>query len=303
MEFIPYTLKWLELILRWGHVLFAILWVGNSFLFNYLDNKLNKDISSNDIDGEGYLMHSGYFYKLTRLKKSPPIEYLKSLVIFKWQSYLTFITGILLLIIIYYYNSGILMVDKRVLEITPFNAILISIVSLIVSWFIYDFLCKSKIIENNILFTSIIFVLLVLISFGLTKIFGLKFAFLSVGLIIGSNMFGNVFTVIIPNQMNIINSSSKNEKFDTSLSLAAKQRSIHNNYSTFLVLFIMLSGHYSFVVYHKYNWLILSLVALISVAARHYFNLRGKNIHRLYILIFSILALVILAVLLFIFKN
>ena len=303
MEFIPYTLKWLELILRWGHVLFAILWVGNSFLFNYLDNKLNKDISSNDIDGEGYLMHSGYFYKLTRLKKSPPIEYLKSLVIFKWQSYLTFITGILLLIIIYYYNSGILMVDKRVLEIAPFNAILISIVSLIVSWFIYDFLCKSKIIENNILFTSIIFVLLVLISFGLTKIFGPKFAFLSIGLIIGSNMFGNVFTVIIPNQMNIINSSSKNEKFDTSLSLAAKQRSIHNNYSTFLVLFIMLSGHYSFIVYHKYNWLILSLVALISVATRHYFNLRGKNIHRLYILIFSILALVILAVLLFIFKN
>ena len=299
----PYTLKWLELVLRWGHVLFAILWVGNSFLFNYLDNKLNKDISSEDIDGEGYLMHSGYYYKLSRLKKSPPLQYLNSLVIFKWQSYLTFITGILLLVIIYYYNSGVLMVDKRVLEITPFNAILISIVSLIVSWFIYDFLCKSKIIENNILFTSIIFVLLVLISFGLTKIFGPKFAFLSVGLIIGSIMFGNVFTVIIPNQINIINSSSKNEKFDTSLSLAAKQRSIHNNYSTFLVLFIMLSGHYSFVVYHKYNWLILSLVALISVAARHYFNLRGKNIHRLYILIFSILTLVILAVLLFIFKN
>ena len=303
MEFIPYTLKWFELILRWGHILFAILWVGNSFLFNYLDNKLNKDISSDDVDGEGYLMHSGYYYKLSRLKKSPPLQYLNSLVIFKWQSYLTFITGILLLVIIYYYNSGILMVDKRVLEITPFNAILISIVSLIVSWFIYDFLCKSKIIENNILFTSIIFVLLVLISFGLTKIFGPKFAFLSVGLIIGSIMFGNVFTVIIPNQINIINSSSKNEKFDTSLSLAAKQRSIHNNYSTFLVLFIMLSGHYSFVVYHKYNWLVLSLVALISVAARHYFNLRGKNIHRLYILIFSILALVILAVLLFIFKN
>ena len=303
MEFIPYTLKWLELILRWGHVLFAILWVGNSFLFNYLDNKLNKDISSEDIDGEGYLMHSGYFYKLTRLKKSPPIEYLKSLVIFKWQSYLTFITGVLLLIIIYYYNSEILMVDKRVLEITHFNAILISIITLVVSWFFYDFLCKSKIINNNILFISIIFILLVLVSFGLTKIFGPKFAFLSVGLIIGSNMFGNVFTVIIPNQMNIINSSSKNEKFDTSLSLAAKQRSIHNNYSTFLVLFIMLSGHYSFIVYHKYNWLILCLIALISVAARHFFNLKGKNIHRLYILIFSILALVLLAVLLFIFKN
>ena len=303
MDILPYSLKWLELILRWGHVLFAILWVGNSFLFNYLDNKLNKNISSNIIDGEGYLMHSGYFYKLTRLKKSPPVNYLKSLVIFKWQSYLTFITGILLLIIIYYYNSGILMVDKRVMEITPINAILISILSLVFSWIVYDFLCKSPIIKNNILFIFVSILLLFLASFGLTKIFGPKFAFLSIGLIIGTNMFGNVFTVIIPNQMNIINSSKNNKKFDMSLSLAAKQRSIHNNYSTFLVLFIMLSGHYSFIVYHKYNWLILCLVAVISAIARHYFNLRGKNIHRLNILIFSILALITLAVLLFIFKN
>jgi len=303
MELVPYALKWLELVLRWGHVLFAILWVGNSFLFNYLDNKLNKDISSEDIDGEGYLMHSGYYYKLTRLKKSPPLQYLNSLVIFKWQSYLTFITGILLLVIIYYYNSGVLMVDKRVLQISPLYAILISLLSLIVSWFVYDFLCKSKFINNNILFISIIFILLIIVSFILTKIFGPKFAFLSVGLIIGTNMFGNVFTAIIPNQMNIINSSKKNEKFDASLSLVAKQRSIHNNYSTFLVLFIMLSGHYSFIVYHKYNWLILCLVALISGTARHYFNLRGRNIHRLYILISSILSLVVLAVLLLIFKN
>ena len=303
MEFIPYTLKWLELVLRWGHVLFAILWVGNSFLFNYLDNKLNKDISSQDIDGEGYLMHSGYYYKLTRLKNSPPVQYLSNLVIFKWQSYLTFITGILLLIIIYFYNSGVLMIDQRVLQISPLYAILISIASLLVSWFIYDLLCKSKLINNNFLFSLIIFILLIAISFIFTKIYGPKFAFLSVGLIIGTNMFGNVFTVIIPNQMNIINSSKRNEKFDLSLSLAAKQRSIHNNYSTFLVLFIMLSGHYSFIVYHKYNWLILSLVALISVAARHYFNLRGRNIHRLYILISSILSLIVLAVLLLIFEN
>ena len=104
MEYLPYTLKWLELLLRWGHVLFAILWVGNSFLFNYLDNKLNKNISNEDIDGEGYLMHSGFYYKLTRLKKSPPNDYLNKLIIFKWQSYLTFITGMLLLIIVYYYN-------------------------------------------------------------------------------------------------------------------------------------------------------------------------------------------------------
>ena len=302
MEFIPYTLKWIELALRWGHVLFAILWVGNSFLFNYLDNKLNKSISSSSIDGEGYLMHSGYFYKLTRLKKSPPLNYLKSLVIFKWQSYLTFITGILLLFVIYYYNSGILMVNKKVLEISPIYAVLISIFSLFFYWLVYDFLCKSSIIKNNILFIFIAFSLLLLTSFSLTKIFSPKFAFLSVGLILGTNMFGNVFTVIIPNQMNIIKSSLKNKKIDISLSLAAKQRSIHNNYSTFLVLFIMLSGHYSFIVYHKYNWLILCSIAIISAIARHYFNLRGRKINKISILVASILALIFLAFLIFIFK-
>jgi uncharacterized membrane protein len=302
MDFLSYIMKWLELVLRWGHVLFAILWVGNSFLFNYLDNKLNKSISSSTIDGAGYLMHSGYFYKLTRLKKSPPVNYLKSLIIFKWQSYLTFITGILLLFVIYYYNSGILMVNKKVLEISPIYAVLISIFSLYFYWLVYDFLCKSSIIKNDILFILIAFFLLLLTSFGLTKIFTAKFAFLSVGLILGTNMFGNVFTVIIPNQMNIIKSSFKNKKIDSSLSLAAKQRSIHNNYSTFLVLFIMLSGHYSFIVYHKYNWLILCAIAMISATARHYFNLSGRKVINNSILVISILAFIFLAFLIFVFK-
>ena len=303
MDAFTYALKWSEALLRWGHVLFAILWVGNSFLFNYLDNKLNKNITSRDIDGEGYLMHSGFFYKLSRLKTSPNISYLNHLVIFKWQSYLTFITGILLLIVIYYYNSGVLMVDKRVLLISPLAAISYSVLSMIISWIIYDSLCKSRLINNNLLFLITIFFLLAIISFGLTKIFGPKFAFLSVGLIIGTNMFGNVFTVIIPNQMNIINSSKENKEFDMSLSLAAKQRSIHNNYSTFLVLFIMLSGHYSFLVYHKYNWLILCLIAIISALGRHYFNLRGRNINKPSILFTSIIALILLATVIFLFRN
>ena len=303
MEALTYTLKWSEAILRWGHVLFASLWVGNSFLFNYLDNKLNKEINSDDIDGEGYLMHSGFFYKLSRLKTSPNKIYLNQLVIFKWQSYLTFITGMLLLAVIYYYNSGVLMVDKKVLVLSPLTAIFYSILSLVISWVIYDFLCKSRLIKNNFLFLMTMLILLGILSFGLTKIFGAKFAFLSVGLIIGTNMFANVFTVIIPNQMNIINGSKKNEKIDMSLSLAAKQRSIHNNYSTFLVLFIMLSGHYSFLVYHKYNWLILCLIAIISGLGRHYFNLRGRNVNKPSILFTSIVGLIILATVIFIFKN
>ena len=152
------------------------------------------------------------------------------------------------------------------------------------------------------LFVSTMLILLTILSFGLTKIFGPKFAFLSVGLIIGSNMFANVFTVIIPNQMNIINSSKRSKKFDMSLSLAAKQRSIHNNYSTFGFVHNAFR-HFSFLVYHKYNWAIFVLIGIISVLARHYFNLRGRNIHRLHYLVASIVALIILAAIIFIFKN
>ncbi len=302
MEFSPYIIKWLEVILRWGHVLFSILWVGNSFLFNYLDNKLNKNITSNEIDGEGYLMHSGYYYKLTRLKISPPINYINKLTIFKWQSYLTFITGILLLVVIYYKNAGMLIVDRKGIQFSPLIAIGLSLLSLIVGWIIYDLICKSNLTNNKFFFLIIGIVLLFLTSYVLTELFSAKFAFLSVGLILGTNMFGNVFTVIIPNQMNIINSSKRNEKFDMSLSLAAKQRSIHNNYVTFLVLFTMLSGHYSFIVYHKYSWIILGLIGIILALVRHYFNLRGRNIHRLYILVSSIISFIVLAFLVVYFK-
>ena len=302
MEYLPYAIKWFEAALRWGHVLFAILWVGNSFLFNYLDNKLNKNITSNEIDGEGYLMHSGYYYKLTRLKTPPPVGYMNRLVIFKWQSYLTFITGFLLLAVIYYKNAGILIVDRKGIQFSPIIAISLSLLSIIIGWFIYDILCKSSLIENNKLFLIVGIILLFLSSYILTELFNAKFAFLSIGLILGTNMFANVFSIIIPNQMNIINSSKRNEKFDMRLSLAAKQRSIHNNYFTFLVLFTMLSGHYSFIVYHKYNWIILGLVGLILGLARHYFNLRGRNIHRLYILISSIISFIVLAVLVVYFK-
>ena len=302
MEYLPYAIKWFEAALRWGHVLFAILWVGNSFLFNYLDNKLNKNITSNEIDGEGYLMHSGYYYKLTRLKTPPPVGYMNRLVIFKWQSYLTFITGFLLLAVIYYKNAGILIVDRKGIQFSPIIAISLSLLSIIIGWFIYDIICKSSLIKNNNLFLIVGIILLFLSSYILTELFNAKFAFLSIGLILGTNMFANVFSIIIPNQMNIINSSKRNEKFDMRLSLAAKQRSIHNNYFTFLVLFTMLSGHYSFIIYHKYNWLILCLIGIISASARHYFNLRGRNIHRLYILISSIISFIVLAVLVVYFK-
>ena len=274
MELLPYTFKWAEVLLRWSHVLFAILWVGNSFLFKYLDNKLEKNTTSKGVDADGILQHSGWFYRVERLNAAPE-KFSKNLIIFKWQSYLTFITGMLLLIIIYYANSKILMIDKRVNEnITPLMGIGISIFSIIGSWLIYDLICKSKLINKKIIFTVVLLIIGTVISFSLTKIFGSRFAFLSVGVILGCIMFFNVFFVIIPNGKNI---TSNKEKFDLNLSISAKMRSVHNNIITFLVLFVMLSGHASFIWISQYNWIILSFLAIILGLIRHYFNLRAKK--------------------------
>jgi len=278
MEFFPYISKWIEVLLRWSHVMFAILWVGNSFLFNYLDNKLEKNILSAEVDAEGILQHSGWFYRLERLN-IVPAKFTRNLIIFKWQSYLTFITGILLLIIIYYANAKILMVDKRVNEnITPLMGIGISVLSIVGSWLIYDLICKSKLINNKIIFSVILLIIGTIISFGLTKIFGARFAFLSVGVILGCIMFFNVFFVIVPNGKKITSSSLKQKELDLNLSIRAKTRSVHNNSITFLVLFIMLSGHASFIWANKYNWVILLVLAIILGFIRYYFNLRAKKI-------------------------
>ena len=277
MELLPYTLKWFEVLLRWSHVMFAILWVGNSFLFNYLDNRLEKNTISKEVDADGILQHSGWFYRVERLNIAPE-KFSKNLIIFKWQSYLTFITGMLLLIIIYYSNSKILMIDKRVNEnITPLIGIAISIFSIIGSWLIYDLICKSKLINSKIIFPIILLIIGAVISFGLTKIFGPKFAFLSVGVILGCIMFFNVFFVIIPNGKNITSSSLNKEEFNLNLSISAKTRSVHNNIITFLVLFVMLSGHASFIWISQYNWMILLLLAIILGFIRHFFNLSAKK--------------------------
>ena len=277
MEFLPDISKWTQILLRWGHVFFAILWVGTSFTFNYLDNKLPKNLKEEDIEADGILQHSGYYYKLTRYHGAPT-EVPKNVIIWKYTSYLTFLSGIALLILIYYVNADILMVDKRVNEnISSYLAIAISVFSIIGSWLIYDFICKSKLINYKIIFPIVLLIIGTVISFGLTKIYGSRFAFLQTGIILGSIMTMNVFFVIAPNGKKIALAASKKEEFDLNLSLRAKVRSVHNNIITLLVLFIMLSGHTSFVWASPMNWVILFILAIIFGMIQYYVNLKNKK--------------------------
>ena len=277
MEFSPDISKWIQALLRWGHVFFAILWVGTSFTFNYLDNKLSKNTKEDGIEADSILQHSGFYYKLIRYHGAPK-EVPKNVILWKYTSYLTFLSGIALLILIYFVNADILMVDKRVNEnISPSIAIAISILSIIGSWLIYDFICKSKLINYKIIFPIVLLIIGTSISFGLTKIYGPRFAFLQSGIILGSIMTMNVYFVIAPSGIKIASAASKKEKFDLNLSLRAKVRSVHNNIITLLVLFIMLSGHASFVWASPINWIILFILAIIFGMIQYYVNLKNKK--------------------------
>ena len=277
MEFLPDISKWIQALLRWGHVFFAILWVGTSFTFNYLDNKLPKNTKEGDVEASGILQHSGYYYKLTRFHGAPQ-EVPKNVIIWKYTSYLTFLSGLALLIMIYYMNAGILMIDKRVnANITPLMSVLISIFSIAGSWIIYDLLCKSKLINYKIIFPAVLLIIGTTISFGLTKIYGSRFAFLQVGIILASTMTLNVFTQIAPNGRKIAQAFLNKEKFDLNLSIKSKQRSVHNNLITLPVLFIMLSGHSSFVWVNKFSWLVLVLLTVIFGTIQYYVNWKNKK--------------------------
>jgi len=158
MEFIisllPLILDWLDLIVRWIHIIVGIAWIGTSFYFNWLDSRLDREIDNDDIEGELWSVHSGGFYHIKKLK-GPPKKFPKELYWFKWEAYTTWISGFALLIIVYYLNAESIMIDKNVSDINSLTAIVISLTFLLGSWFVYDFLCKSKLINNTILFSII----------------------------------------------------------------------------------------------------------------------------------------------------
>ena len=251
----PFLLDWLDLIIRWIHIIVGIAWIGTSFYFNWLDSRLDRQINNENIEGELWSVHSGGFYHINKLK-GPPKVFPKELHWFKWEAYTTWISGFVLLIIIYYLNAEGMMIDKNVNDLSPFNAIVISLVFLLGSWFIYDFLCKSILINNTILFSLACLFITILASYFLTKIFGSRAAYVHVGACLGTIMAANVFRVIIPSQKNMVDAALTNEKPDLQKGIDAKIRSIHNNYITLPVLFIMMSSHFPFTYGHKYNWLI-----------------------------------------------
>jgi len=281
---------WLELLVRWTHFIVGIAWIGASFYFNWLENHLQRQDRPEDIAGDLWAVHGGGFYYLKKFAVTPP-ELPPTLHWFKWEAYMTWVSGMAMLIIVFYMNAQTYMINPAIAGVTPSLAIGIGVGALLTSWVIYDVLCRSALSRREWLLGLIILAWFVLLSWILSSWLSGRAAFIHVGAAIGTIMVANVFRVIIPAQKDLVSAVTEARTPDASQGRNALMRSRHNNYFTLPVLFIMLSGHYPAIYSHPNSWLVLLVFSLAAVAIRHYFNIRHLPGFRAWPLIPAVLLL------------
>ena len=266
--------EWLELAVRWLHVITAIAWIGSSFYFIALDLGLHRDRNlASGADGEEWQVHGGGFYHIQKYLVAPA-QMPDHLVWFKWESYMTWLSGFAMLALVYYLGAEMYLIDPAVMELTQLQAIAISIASLAFGWIAYNTLCKVFVNANQTALMVALFVVLVAMSYFYTQVFSGRAAMLHLGAFTATIMSANVFFIIMPNQRIVVTDLIAGRKADPKYGKIAKQRSTHNNYLTLPVVFLMLSNHYPLVFATEYNWVIASLVFLMGVTIRHWFNAR-----------------------------
>ncbi|UJF17830.1 urate hydroxylase PuuD [Vibrio sp. SS-MA-C1-2] len=270
-----YMVEWLNLAIRWAHMITGVAWVGASFYFIWLENNLNRVNPKTGLTGDLWAIHGGGIYHLEKYKLAPE-KMPENLHWFKWEAYFTWITGVALLSVVYYLNANIYLVSPDS-GLSSGGAIAIGVGAIISGWFIYSFLCDSALGKRPVLLGVILFALLTLAAYLLSQIFTGRGAYIHVGAIMGTIMVGNVFRVIMPAQRNLVAAIEANEQPDPSLPAKGLLRSRHNNYFTLPILFIMISNHFPSTYGNEYNWLILASLAAISILVRHYFNTRHNS--------------------------
>jgi uncharacterized membrane protein len=265
-------MDWITFAVRWLHVVTAIAWIGSSFYFIALDLGLKKaaDLPVGAY-GEEWQVHGGGFYHIRKFLVAPP-NLPEHLIWHKYQSYFTWLSGFVLLALVYYLHADLFLIDRNVLDVPAWQAIAISIASLAVGWLIYDTLCKSPIGTSQNGLMVVLFFVLVAMAWGYTQAFTGRAALLHLGAFTATIMSANVFMIIIPNQKIVVADLIAGRVPDAKYGRIAKQRSLHNNYLTLPVIFLMLSNHYPLAFASQFNWLIASIVFLIGVLVRHFFN-------------------------------
>jgi uncharacterized membrane protein len=276
----PYANEWLDLLVRWLHVIAAIAWIGASFYFIALDNHLRPPADEVDaekgVGGEAWEIHGGGFYQVQKYRVAPR-KLPEPLYWFKWEAYTTWLSGFALLIVLYYFNANTYLIDKSVADLQPWQAIAISVALLVAAWVVYDALCR--VIPNDLVLAALLTGLVTLAAWGVSQLFSGRAEYIQIGAMLGTMMAGNVLFVIIPAHWELIRAKQAGREPDALPGLRAKQRSVHNNYLTLPVVFTMISNHFPATYGHSYSWLILVALLVIGAWVRHFFNLRhtGRN--------------------------
>jgi uncharacterized membrane protein len=269
--------EWASLMLRWLHVVAAVGWIGSSFYFIHLDLSLQpRSDLPEGVYGEAWQVHGGGFYRIMKYLVAPasmPDE----LTWFKWEAYTTWLSGFALMVVVYYLDAELFLVDKSILNLTPLQAGMFSLGSLIVAWLLYEGACRSGLASHELPFAIGGYVFLVALTYAFTHVLSGRGAFNQIGAIIGTIMVANVFATIIPNQKKIVAALLAGQKPDPKLGMQGKERSVHNNYLTLPVIVLMISNHYPLLFATRYNWLIVAIVLALGPIIRHFFNERHKG--------------------------
>ena len=293
----PYANEWLDLLVRWLHVVAAIAWIGSSFYFIALDNHLRPPEDEADaergVGGEAWEIHGGGFYQVQKYRLAPrtlpePLHW------FKWEAYTTWLSGFALLIVLYYVNADTYLIDKSVADLRPWQAIAISVALLVVAWLVYDGLCR--LIRNELALAAVLLALVTLAAWGVSRLFSGRAEYIQIGAMLGTMMAGNVFFVIIPAHWDLVRARQAGREPDAAAALRAKERSVHNNYLTLPVVFTMISNHFPITYGHTYSWLILVALLVIGAWVRHFFNLRHTGRTAWWIPVTAALAIAVVAV-------
>jgi uncharacterized membrane protein len=292
-----YLNEWLNLIIRFAHLITGIAWIGASFYFVWLDNHLETppaEKAAQGIKGDLWAIHGGGFYEVAKYQLAPP-KMPANLHWFKWEAYTTWLTGFLLLSLMFYVGADSYLIDKNIADISQLQAIMYGLGSIVVGVGCYEILVRTKLKEHGLILGLILLILITALSYGLTQVFSARGAYMHIGAIIGTMMAGNVFFGIIPAQKALVAAVEKGEAPNASYGLNAKLRSTHNTYTTLPIIFIMISNHYPITYNHEYNWLVLVAIILITAAIRQYFVLRHFGKQKPLIFVVAVAALIALA--------
>jgi uncharacterized membrane protein len=278
-----YLFDWLNLLLRWAHVITAIAWIGSSFYFVLLDNSLSKpehdDLKAKGVDGEMWAVHGGGFYHANKYMVAPRWRALpENLHWSYWESYSTWLTGFALFTVLYLFNAGSFLIDKSVFDWSPAAAIGASLGFLVVCWLVYDAICRlfGQKKNGDLVVGLCVFVFVVFASWLACQLFAGRAAFLLVGAMLATTMSANVFFWIIPGQRTVVAQLRAGQPVDPIHGQRGKQRSVHNTYFTLPVIVAMLSNHYGWLYSGKNNWIVLVLLMLAGALIRHSFVARHK---------------------------